>query len=201
LASKDSPVWGAIHSMLAFTSETAANMTSKSQIEQERYMNGLTKVLNEGALTLFKVTQKASAVQTQHDDEYLLGVLMQHQRDWSMEQQLNATKKFVNCEAAKKLLQNYNKSEPLAPQFAALMDQKMANATAGNVTKKVLTTLKAAAEKTAAKMFLQLVSSFDRLRATARLATKAPTGAKVAKEKAAVKIFLQLVSSFDRVQA
>jgi hypothetical protein len=202
LASKDSPVWVAIQSMLSVTTKTAASMTGKSKSEQEDLMDGLRKVLNEKALVLGKVTQKANAIQTQRDDEYLLGVLMQHQKDWSMDQQLNVTKKFAeNCEAAKKLLKNYNKSEPLAPQFAALMDQKNATAAAKDVTKKAPTAVHHVAEKTAAKMFLQLVSSFDRVRTIAKRVTKAPTAAKVAKEKAAVKIFLQVVSSFHRVQA
>jgi hypothetical protein len=202
LASKDSPVWAAIQSMLSVTKETAASMTGKSKSEQEKDMNRLKDVLNQKALIFGKVTQKANAIQTQRDDEYLLGVLMEHQKTWSMEQQLNVTKKFAdNCEAAKKLLKNYNKSEPLAPQFAALMDQKNATAAAKDVTKKGPAAVHVLAEKTAAKMFLQLVSSFDRVRTTAKRVTKAPTAGKVAKEKAAVKIFLQVVSSFHRVQA
>jgi hypothetical protein len=199
LASKDSPVWTAIQSMLSVTAETAVNMTGKSLSEREKYMNGLAEVLNEKALILGKVTQKANVVQTQRNDEYLLGVLMQHQKDWSMEQQLNATKKFADtCETAKKLLKSYNKSEPLAPQFAALMDQTNSTTAAKNMTKKAPAVV---GEKTAAKMFLQLVSSFDRVRATAKRVTKAPTAAKVARAKAAVNIFLQVVSSFHHVQA
>ena len=38
---------------------------------------------------------------------------------------VNATKTFVEtCDAARQLLKSYNKSQPLAPQLAALMDHK-----------------------------------------------------------------------------
>eukprot|EP00746_Dinoflagellata_sp_MGD_P067885 gnl/MRDRNA2_/MRDRNA2_28026_c0_seq1.p1 gnl/MRDRNA2_/MRDRNA2_28026_c0~~gnl/MRDRNA2_/MRDRNA2_28026_c0_seq1.p1 ORF type:complete len:301 (-),score=96.07 gnl/MRDRNA2_/MRDRNA2_28026_c0_seq1:123-1025(-) len=199
LASKDSTVWAAIQSMLSVTAQTAANMTGKSKDEQEKYVNHLQDILNQNALVLAKATQKAHAKQTQRNDEYLLGVLMQHQKDWSMEEQLNTTRKFAdNCEIAKKLLQIYNKSQPLAPQFAALMDQQNETAAPKYMTTQAVNV---AAEKKAAKMFLQLVSSFDRVRATAKHVAKAPTEAKVAREKAAVKIFLQVVSSFHRVHS
>merc|ERR550537_364674 len=118
-------------------------------------MDSLEKVMNEKAATLKTVTDHAGEVQEQHSEEYLLGVLMHHQKDWSLEKQLNATKTFVEtCDAAKQLLKVYNKSQPLAPQLASLMDHK-----------KVPAAAKVAAEKGAAKMLLQLVSSFHIVRA------------------------------------
>jgi hypothetical protein len=203
LASKESPVWASIERMLAVTDETAANMTGKSKSEKDEYMNSLAKTLNYNSLTLDKVTQKARTVQKQRSEEYLLGVLMQHQKDWSMEEQLNTTRKFAelgNCDAAKKLLNSYNKSMPLAPQFAALMDQK--NATAQFMTsEKAPKAAKVVTEHAAAKMFLQLVSSFDRVRHTAERLTKAPTPGKASRHKVAVAVFLQVVRSFDHGRA
>jgi len=155
LASKDSPVWSAIENMLAATAKTTQQMKGKSKAEQEKIMDGLEKTMNAKAATLKSVTEKAGVVQEQHSEEYLLGVLMHHQKDWSIEKQVNATKTFVNtCDAAKELLKSYNSSQPLAPQLAALMDHK-----------KVPAAAKVAAEKGAAKMFLQLVNTFHTVRA------------------------------------
>jgi hypothetical protein len=152
LSSKDSPVWGAIENMLTATAKSTAEMKGKNTAEQEKIMESLEKTMNEKAATLQNVTEKAGVVQEKHSEEYLLGVLMQHTKDWSMEKQLNTTKTFVNtCDAARELLKSYNKSQPLAPQLAALMDHK-----------KVPAAAKVAAEKSAAKMFIQLVTSLHR---------------------------------------
>jgi len=155
LSSKDSPVWGAIAHMLDATAKATAQMQGKSKKEQEKVMDDLEKDMNAKAAVLKNVTEKAGETQEKHSEEYLLGVLMQHQKDWSIERQVNATRTFVEtCDAAKKLLSSYNKSEPLAPQLAALMDHK-----------KVPAAGKVAAEHTAAKMLLQLVSSLHHARA------------------------------------
>jgi hypothetical protein len=155
LSSKDSPVWDAIQTMLSATAKTTEQMKGKSKAEQEKIMDGLEKQLNQKAATLRNVTEKAGETQEKHSEEYLLGVLMQHQKDWSIEKQVNATKTFVDtCDAARELLKNYNKTQPLAPQLAALMDHK-----------KVPAAAKVAAEHSAAKMLLQLVSSLHRARA------------------------------------
>lgn len=154
LSSGSSPVWGAIENMLADTAKVTKNMKGKSKAEQEKLMDSLEKDMNEKAATLKSVTEKAGETQEKHSEEYLLGVLMQHQKDWSIEKQVNATKTFVDtCEAARELLKSYNKSTPLAPQLAALMDHK-----------KVPAAGKVAAEHTAAKMLIQLVSSLHKVR-------------------------------------
>merc|ERR1719389_972269 len=130
-------------------------MKGKSKAEQEKMMDNLEQLMNAKSATLKNVTEKAGEVQEQHSEEYLLGVLMHHQKDWSIEKQLNATKTFVNtCDAAKELLKVYNKSQPLAPQLAALMDHK-----------KVPAAGKVAAEHTATHMLLQLVSSLHHVEA------------------------------------
>jgi len=155
LASKDSPVWGAIENMLAATAQTTAQMKGKSKADQDKMMDNLEELMNKKAETLKNVTEKAGEIQEKHNEEYLLGVLMQHQQDWSMEKQVNTTKNFQStCQAARELLKHYNKSQPLAPQLAALMDHK-----------KVPAAAKVAAEKSAAKMFLQLVTSLHHVEA------------------------------------
>lgn len=155
LSSKDSPVWGAIQHMLEATAKATEQMKGKSKAEQEKVMDSLEKDMNDKAATLKSVTEKAGETQEKHSEEYLLGVLMQHQKDWSIEKQVNATRTFVEtCDAARQLLKSYNKTQPLAPQLAALMDHK-----------KVPAAGKVAAEHTAAKMLLQLVSSLHHARA------------------------------------
>jgi len=155
LSSKDSPVWGAIENMLTATARTTAEMKGKSKVEQDKMMDNLEQLMNDKAETLKNVTDKAGEIEEKHNEEYLLGVLMQHQKDWSIEKQLNVTKGFGStCQAARELLKSYNQSQPLAPQLAALMDHK-----------KVPAAAKVAAEKSAAKMLLQLVSSLHRAEA------------------------------------
>lgn len=155
LSNKDSAVWSTIQAMMGATSAVMGKMKGKNKAEQEKIMDNLEKTLNEKAQTLKTVTDKASVVQEQHSEEYLLGVLMQHTKDWSFERQLNATKTFADsCTAAKELLKHHNSSQPLAPQLAALMDTKKAHAGA-----------KVAAEKAAAKLFIQLVDSLHVARA------------------------------------
>jgi len=155
LASKDSPVWGAIEHMLTATAKATKEMKGKSKAEQEKMMDALEKDMNDKAATLRNVTEKAGETQEKHSEEYLLGVLMQHQKDWSIEKQVNATRTFTEtCDAAKQLLKSYNKSQPLAPQLAALMDHK-----------KVPAASKVVAEHSAVKLFMQLASSLHHVRA------------------------------------
>lgn len=149
LSKKDSPVWDTISNMLSATSKIMGQLKGKSKADQEKLMDGLEKDLNGKAAGLRKVTEHAGEVQEQRSEEYLLGVLMQHQKDWSIEKQVNATKTFTStCTAAAELLKHYNPKEPLAPQFAALMDAEKAKKGA-----------KVAADKAAAKLFIQLADS------------------------------------------
>merc|ERR1719316_2251254 len=114
LASKDSSAWGAIETMLSATAKATKDMKGKSKAEQEKMMDDLEKNMNDKAATLKSVTEKAGETQEKHSEEYLLGVLMQHQKDWSIEKQVNATKTFTStCTAAAELLKHYNPKEPL----------------------------------------------------------------------------------------
>jgi len=155
LSSKNSKVWSTIQAMLEATQGVYKGMQNKSKADQEKMMDGLEKNLNNEALTLRNVTEKAGKIQEQHSEEYLLGVLMQHQKDWTFEKQLNVTHGFVeNCAAAKELYKHHNASAPLAPQLAELMDAKKARKSG-----------KVVAEKAAAKLFIQLVDSLHLSRA------------------------------------
>lgn len=152
LQKKDSVVWSTIDSMMSATTQAMIAMKGKSKTEQEKVMDDLEKQINGKAVVLKNVTEKVGMQQEQHSEEYLLGVLMQHQKDWSFDKQLNATKNFAdNCLAAKDLVAHHNSSQPLAPQLAAIMDNRKAKKAA-----------KAAAEKKAAKLLIQLVSSLRR---------------------------------------
>lgn len=149
LSKKDSPVWDTISTMLSATSKVMGQLKGKSKAEQEKIMDNLETDLNGKAANLRKVTEHAGEVQEQRSEEYLLGVLMQHQKDWSIEKQVNATKTFTStCTAANELLKHYDPKQPLAPQFAALMDAEKAKKGA-----------KVAGEKAAAKLFIQLADS------------------------------------------
>lgn len=150
LSKKDSKVWSTIETMLGATQAVMGKMKGKNSTEQDKMMNDLEKDMNKQAVNLEVVNKKAGVLQEQHSEEYLLGVLMQHQK-WPMEKQLNATRTFaVDCVAAQELLKHYNKSQPLAPQLAAIMDAKKSKA--------------AAAEKKAAKMFIQLANTLHHTR-------------------------------------
>lgn len=152
LQKKDSVVWSTIDSMMSATTQAMIAMKGKSKTDKEKVMDDLEKQINGKAVVLKNVTEKVGMQQEAHSEEYLLGVLMQHQKDWSFEKQLNTTKNFAdNCLAAKDLLAHHNSSEPLAPQLAAIMDGRKAKKAA-----------KAATEKKAAKLLIQLVSSLRR---------------------------------------
>merc|ERR1719310_181191 len=100
--------------------------------------------MNASASRLRAVTDKTSKIQEKHSAEYLLGLLNQH-KEWTLAQQLNATRNLADSMAAWKLLKTYNKTEALAPQLAVIMDEV---AKAGASSK---------AAKKAAMMFIQLV--------------------------------------------
>jgi len=154
LQKKDSKVWSTIDAMMKMTTQAMISMKGKSKAEQEKVMDSLENDINGKAAILRNVTDKVGMQQEQHSEEYLLGVLMQHQKDWSFQKQLNVTKNFAdNCLAAKDLVAHHNASQPLAPQLAAIMDSRKAKKAA-----------KASAEKKAAKMLIQLVSSLHRTR-------------------------------------
>eukprot|EP00403_Amphidinium_massartii_P016197 CAMPEP_0178410020 /NCGR_PEP_ID=MMETSP0689_2-20121128/20764_1 /TAXON_ID=160604 /ORGANISM="Amphidinium massartii, Strain CS-259" /LENGTH=217 /DNA_ID=CAMNT_0020031183 /DNA_START=30 /DNA_END=683 /DNA_ORIENTATION=- len=123
LSNSDSGVWAAIDSMIGSTQQAAQEMKGKGKDEQKKLMDSLEKTLDAKAGELSGLTDKVSSKQRKLDEEYVLGLLLMHQKDWSMKQQLNATATFVHSSPLlKELYEHHNASEALAPQLAKLMD-------------------------------------------------------------------------------
>lgn len=137
LSKQDSDVWSAISSMVGMAESVSAKMkNAKTKDEKAKLMDGLQNQMNEKATVLSKVTAKVSVKQREEDEEYVLGLLNMHRKDWDIKEQLNATATFMkNSPLLAKLYKNHTEG-PLAPQLAAMMDSEKT--------------------KTAAKMFLQL---------------------------------------------
>jgi hypothetical protein len=155
LQKKDSVVWSTIDAMLGATTEAMVAMKGKSVAEKEKMMDALERKINTKSVALKNVTERVGHQQERHAEEDLLMVLKQHQKDWSMAEQLNATKSFAgSCSAAKDLLKHHNSSLPLATQLASIID-----------THKAIQVAKAKATKKAAALFIQLAGSFRRARA------------------------------------
>jgi len=119
---KDSKIWTTIQQMLTETTGAMSKMTNATASGKKSIMHDLESSINASADTLKAVTEDAGKKQDQKSDEYLVGLLNQHRSDWSMEKQLNVTKKFSSSPAAQELLKHYNMKEPFATQLARLMD-------------------------------------------------------------------------------
>lgn len=144
LSKSDSSVWSTIENMLGSVEKVSSQMKGKGKADQQKLMDSLETELDGKALDLQKVTNATSVQQHTQDEQYLLGLLNMHKKDWSMAEQLNATKTFMrNNPTIQKLYEHHNASEPLAQQLAALMDGEAKTA-----------------KSVAAKMFIQLASSF-----------------------------------------
>lgn len=125
LSNKDSQVWSTIETMMGATQDAMKSIKGKSKAERETVMKSLEAKLDSHAKVLGNVTEDVGKKQIQMDEEYLLGLLLLHQSDWNMEEQLNATKQFMhNSPVAQKLFAHHDSSKPLAPQLAAMMDVK-----------------------------------------------------------------------------
>jgi len=125
LSKKDSQVWSAIETMLGATQDAMKQIKGKSKAERETVMKSLEDNLDKKAKDLANVTDDVSKKQQQQDEEYLLGLLIMHQKDWTMDKQLNATQEFMhNSSVLQDLYKHHDASKPLAPQLAAMMDVK-----------------------------------------------------------------------------
>lgn len=146
LSKQDSKVWSSIEDMMAESMSAMSKMKALkgNKAEQSKVMESLENSLNNKASVLNSVTDVVSKKQREQDEEYLLGLLIMHQKDWSMKQQLNATATFVkDSPLIKELYEHGDQSKSLAPQFAAMLDK----------------VAKSHSPKAAAKLFLQLASS------------------------------------------
>jgi hypothetical protein len=125
LSNKDSQVWSTIETMIGETQSAMTSIQGKSKTDREKIMASLEDKLNSKAEVLTNVSNDVTKKQQQQDEEYVLGLLLMHQKDWSMDQQLNATEKFMNgSPLLRDLFEHHDAAKPLAPQLADLMDKK-----------------------------------------------------------------------------
>jgi len=125
LSNKDSQVWSTIENMIGETQKAMTSIKGKSKAEKEKVMKDLEGSLDKKAGVLSKVNEETSKKQQQQDEEYLLGLLLLHKDNWSMEKQLNATEKFMhNSPILQNLFAHHDATKPLAPQLAAMLDAK-----------------------------------------------------------------------------
>jgi len=130
LQKKDSTVWVAIDEMLSAANQAMVAMKNASNATKGSIMQALEGTIDSRAQALRNATDRAGREQEKHSEEYLLGLLMQHQQDWSVEKQLNVTRDFSHdCPIVKQLLSRHRAGKPLAPQLAALMDSRTATET------------------------------------------------------------------------
>merc|ERR1740121_3046526 len=126
-------------------------MKGKNKTEADKLMHNLEGQLNENAAALKNVSDKATGVNEQHSAEYVLGLLNMHQKDWSIQKQLNVTLQFANGSfAVWELAQKHDMTKPFAPQLAAIMDDE--KHTLENATKVHKNTTKANSSKAVAKI-------------------------------------------------
>jgi len=164
LSNKDSQVWSTIENMLGATQDAMKSVQGKSKTEREQVMKSLEGELDKKATVLSKVNDDVSKKQEQQDEEYLLGLLLLHKDNWSMEKQLNATKTFMhNSPILKNLFEHHDTSKPLAPQLAAMLDAKPKQVVATKVEAKKPAAKQGvakAASSAAKTMFIQLANTY-----------------------------------------
>jgi len=170
LSNKDSQVWSTIENMIGATQDAMKAVKGKSKSEREQVMASLENKLDEKAGVLSNVNNDVSKKQEQQDEEYVLGLLLLHKDNWSMEKQLNATETFMHgSPILEKLFAHHDANKPLAPQLAAMLDSKPKEVVAKVAVAKVETKKPAAVKKqavakaaaAAAKaMFIQLADTY-----------------------------------------
>lgn len=176
--SKDkSGIWDTINTMMAAADEASKKMKSNDMTaaEKTKVMDSLETTLDGKATDLNKGLGQVNEHQQDLDEEYVLGLLIMHQKDWTLDQQLNATFTLKkNSPLLEDLYEHHDSGKPLAAQLAALMDKKKAAkasampaktesahpADTKSAPKAVQTTSKSKSAKVAAKLFLQLATSF-----------------------------------------
>mmetsp|Transcript_47179 Transcript_47179/g.132679 ORF Transcript_47179/g.132679 Transcript_47179/m.132679 type:complete len:252 (-) Transcript_47179:87-842(-) len=122
LGKKDSKVWATLQDMLTKTVATMGQMKGKSKDDQKKLMSSLEHDLDSKAGQMMKLTGDVTQKQYSQDEEYLLGLLNMH-REWSLEQQLNATETFnKGSPVIAELVKHHDAKTPLAAQLANLMD-------------------------------------------------------------------------------
>jgi len=180
LSKDNSGIWDTINTMMSAADDAAKKMKKNATAaEKAKVMDDLEESLDGKAQDLNHGLGKVNEHQQDLDEEYVLGLLIMHQKDWTVEQQLNAT---ITLQKSDPLLEDFYKhhdsGRSLAAQLAALMDKKKASKSS-KVTNTTATPAKDASTKIAAKV------------------GKATSTSKSA--KVAAKLFLQLASSFREI--
>ena len=178
LSKDNSGIWDTINTMMAAADDASKKMKSNatSAAEKAHLMDSLESSLDGKAEDLNKGLGQVNEHQQDLDEEYVLGLLIMHQKDWTVNQQLNATLRTSNKDPLlEDFYKHHDSSKPLSAQLAALMDKKKiakvsttpakaapaAKTTSAKSAPKVeQTTSKSKSAKVAAKLFLQLASSF-----------------------------------------
>jgi len=177
LSKDNSGIWDTINSMIASADDASKKMKSNgtTAAEKSHLMDSLESSLDGKAEDLNKGLGHVNEHQEDLDEEYVLGLLIMHQKDWTIDQQLNATHTLKKNSPLLEELYKHHDKTPLAAQLAALMDKKKAAAKASvapaktepaakpvsvKSAPKVETASKSKSAKVAAKLFLQLASSF-----------------------------------------
>jgi len=187
LSKDNSGIWDTINNMIATADDASKKMKNNATAaEKAKVMDDLEGSLDGKAQELNTGLGQVNEHQQDLDEEYVLGLLIMHQKDWTIEQQLNATRTLQkNNPLLDDFYKHHDSSKNLAAQLAALMDKKKAakaakaaKATAATPVKteppaksdstksapKVeKTTSKSKSAKVAAKLFLQLASSFHEM--------------------------------------
>jgi len=177
--SKDSSgIWDTINTMMTAADDAATKIkSSTTTAEKSKIMDSLETSLDGKAADLNKGLGQVNEHQQDLDEEYVLGLLIMHQKDWTIKQQLNATLALKkNNLLLEDFYEHHDSSKNLAAQLAALMDEKKAakapaasaktepaakNVSTQSAPKLEKTTSKSS--KVAAKLFLQLASSFHEI--------------------------------------
>merc|ERR1719329_1420753 len=95
--------------------------------EKTQVMDSLETALDGKANDLNTGLGQVNEHQQDLDEEYVLGLLIMHQKDWTVAQQLNATKSLKkNNHLLEDFYEHHDSSKNLAAQLAALMDKKKA---------------------------------------------------------------------------
>merc|ERR550514_514522 len=112
-------------------------------------MKSVEEQLNSKALKLGDFTNEVEKTDQRQSEEYLLGLLMQHQGKWSADQQTTVMKKFAKTlPIAQEVLDHHDTSKSFAMELGELMDKKKNERNAA---------------KKASQVFLQLSASLPTL--------------------------------------
>lgn len=122
LVDQDYFVWTALGRMIGSAKSAQDSMRRESLAQQTSKLKSLTNDLSLKAGQLPDFTLKDGKTQSEQDEEFLLGLLMTHQFDWSIKKQVAAVATYVkHSKVAAQLYRTHHTDGPLAPQLASLL--------------------------------------------------------------------------------